>query len=161
VGRYLTKDPIDIETGETNFYLYSLNNPTDFMDSYGLITMMCKRQSFVKDKDKKKRKYNDFTAHCYFIANGTVFSWHTENQGGVTSDEYPEYNDCRTVSCPTKDCKDHNKELENCVYKKGLELKKDPGWVWIPKTPWDCCGRTRDLIQSCQLGLGCSTLVDW
>jgi len=152
-GRYVTPDPIGLEGG-INLFVYTSNDPNTNDDPDGLTARFCKRRAFVQGEKRKGKKYFPGLAHCYLVANETVFSWHPSWSGGVTSDEYPETNDCKDLHCRTE-CDDpkKDKELEDCIYQSGLSLRENPGWLYGPT--WDCCDVARAVVRNCGARLGC------
>ena len=139
--------------GGINLYIYGDNNPNSFIDPYGLIAKFCKRRAFVEGEKRKGKKYIPGLAHCYLVANETIFSWHPSWAGGVTSNEYPETNDCTELHCSTECDGSKDKELEDCIYESGLSLKDSPGWLYGPT--WDCCDVARAVVRNCKAQLGC------
>jgi len=44
-GRFMTKDPLSFEGGDTNLYNYVLNNPVNYIDPEGLEIWTCNRKT--------------------------------------------------------------------------------------------------------------------
>jgi len=96
-----------------------------------------------------------FFLHCYLVANGQIFSWHTKRSGGVDSNEYPGSNPCIDLKCKDKCGKEKDKEYENCIQQQGIQLTNDPGSIWIPHVLVDCCIIANAIINYCDRKVGC------
>ena len=154
IGRYVEADPIGIKKGQNHLYSYVANSPINSTDFLGLVASFCSRIAFTSGESKKGTGSYPGANHCYFVANGKIFSWHPNWNGGVNSDEYPASNSCTELHCGDKCDKNKDKELEDCIYQSGLALGKNPGWLWLAPI-WDCCDVTKTVIRNCQARLGC------
>jgi RHS repeat-associated protein len=81
-GRYLTPDPIGL-AGGINLFIYTSNNPINFIDPWGLATYMINRQLGGK---RAKHSHNQIS-HTYIAVtddNGKVihtYSWGNRYEG--------------------------------------------------------------------------------
>ena len=51
--RFISEDPIGLDGGDENFYAYTLNSPTNFIDPSGEIVQFCVKgalESFLEDQ---------------------------------------------------------------------------------------------------------------
>jgi RHS repeat-associated protein len=70
VGRFLGEDPISFQGG-TNFYVYVRNNPTNFIDPYGLLQLCCRRANVSSATGWAWLTRQGNACHCFLrLSNG-------------------------------------------------------------------------------------------
>jgi RHS repeat-associated protein len=98
-GRYASPDPLGVEDGGVNSYLYALANPLLFTDPNGLVAKICCRLLANMTFGTVLRQH-----HCYVKADsGTVYGLYPEERNGQTVG-VPRTNDPRDKGGHCEDC---------------------------------------------------------
>ena len=141
-GRYITADPIGMESG-LNLFEYAGNNPVNLIDPKGLEVKAYTRQAFPDIFGGKNNKWY-IIPHCYIVVNGVVYSWHTSPRGGINDKEDPSKNSGHTIKC----CRGQQAAFDQCVREKAEADTGHEGRAMIPAI-WDCCGWSNRTIGKC------------
>lgn len=133
VGRYVESDPVGLRGG-VNGYSYSIENPVDFSDPYGLSPASLIFQMLSGTDDCKPSEWSYCTAHCAparALGCYVTVGWKLK---GIRGGE-PIRSEQRTVNC---NCE----ELDNCPTatpkkaKRGVATSSSsltlPPWWWTP-----------------------------
>lgn len=102
IGRWTTKDPIGFGGDDSNLYGYVRSNPVNYIDPFGLETLLCSR-GLGGPNEPAATPNGSPLRHDYLVVDGDVYSFQAGDnmiwsQGYVDNNEKSSNAFCETVS---------------------------------------------------------------
>jgi RHS repeat-associated protein len=150
VGRFISEDPINFRGG-IDFYAYTLNNPVNWIDPFGLEVQECRRPIKVPGASTPHTfLYSTESGTGYGLgpASGWDFSsWFGPVPGNIEKD-YPY--DPNGKLKPNYSCQkvSDNQCYEKCVNRRSLDATRHPPGYWLGR--YQCDTWVNDIERQCK-----------
>jgi len=150
VGRFISEDPINFRGG-IDFYAYTLNNPVNWIDPFGLEVQECRRPLKVPGVDTPHTfLYSTESGTGYGLgpASGWDFSSMFGPVPGNIEKDYPY--DPKGKLKPHYSCQkvSDNQCYEKCVNRRALDTTRHPPGYWLGR--YQCDTWANDIESQCK-----------